>query len=647
MADRHRTEFEGTENVGVRRRFFSICAKLGVAAAAALFAGPVDAATKVVYDSTNFYTSGADGYGFLGIPSLDRSAIFGDSLRLTATGKLTSFTWVAFNGPNASYDLTSASQTISFYRQSDNSLIGSFNATITDLGTGTSKTYTADLGSSNIVLDTPDVLVTQQIPSLSWPPGAPSYKLGTVIATASNTPAIGSTSPGYYLKSLFNQPGGFVTNGDYSSAVYRAVVIPDVTWNTTDGTWNTSTSNWTTGSGPNDTFSDGSQATFNNASGGIVTLSGPLAPRAVVVSATGGNYAFVSTAGNEITGAATLSKSGAGTLLLYGPNSYSGGTTLNGGALTLGHADAIGASGTISFGGGTLRYSENNTTDYSARFSNAASQQYKIDTYGETVTLASNLTSSGGSFTKLGSGTVTLTGANTYSGATTVSAGTLLVNGSLANSAVTVGNGGTLGGGGAIGGAVSVATGGALGPGNSIESLSTGTATFAAGASFAYELDSSDPLSLGSAADLLVVSGNLNLDTGNGTILTVADLAGSPNAFVDNTTIFALINYSGTWNGGLFTYGGAPLADGGTFTVGGQQFLIDYDRTSSAGLANFTGDYLPGSSFVTITAVPEPATYAMALAGLACGGYSMFRRRKGAEDHDPTRLHRAGSRTPS
>jgi hypothetical protein len=177
---------------------------------------------------------------------------------------------------------------------------------------------------------------------------------------------------------------------------------------------------------------------------------------------------------------------------------------------------------------------------------------------------------------------------------------------------------------------VSVATGGALGPGNSIESLSTGTATFAAGASFAYEVDSSDPLSLGSAADLLVVSGNLNLDTGNGTILTVADLAGSPNAFVDNTTIFALINYSGTWNGGLFTYGGAPLADGGTFTVGGQQFLIDYDRTSSAGLANFTGDYLPSSSFVTITAVPEPATYAMALAGLACGGYSLFRRRKRA-----------------
>ncbi|MEI6258163.1 MAG: PEP-CTERM sorting domain-containing protein [Planctomycetota bacterium] len=28
--------------------------------------------------------------------------------------------------------------------------------------------------------------------------------------------------------------------------------------------------------------------------------------------------------------------------------------------------------------------------------------------------------------------------------------------------------------------------------------------------------------------------------------------------------------------------------------------------------------------------VPEPSTYAMALAGVACGGYSMLRRRKRA-----------------
>jgi hypothetical protein len=31
-----------------------------------------------------------------------------------------------------------------------------------------------------------------------------------------------------------------------------------------------------------------------------------------------------------------------------------------------------------------------------------------------------------------------------------------------------------------------------------------------------------------------------------------------------------------------------------------------------------------------LTAVPEPSTYAMALAGVACGGFSMWRRRKRA-----------------
>jgi hypothetical protein len=31
---------------------------------------------------------------------------------------------------------------------------------------------------------------------------------------------------------------------------------------------------------------------------------------------------------------------------------------------------------------------------------------------------------------------------------------------------------------------------------------------------------------------------------------------------------------------------------------------------------------------VTVTAVPEPSTCGMAFAGLACGGYSMIRRRR-------------------
>ncbi|MBU6221699.1 MAG: autotransporter-associated beta strand repeat-containing protein, partial [Planctomycetes bacterium] len=129
----------------------------------------------------------------------------------------------------------------------------------------------------------------------------------------------------------------------------------------------------------------------------------------------------------SISGNGSVNKRGGGTLTLAGNNTFSGGITLWGGTLALGSSGALGNSGTISFGGGTLQFSASNTTDYSARFSTAASQQAAIDTNGQSVTLATPLTSAGGSLTKSGGGTLTLAGDNTYTGLTTVSAGTLAI----------------------------------------------------------------------------------------------------------------------------------------------------------------------------------------------------------------------------
>jgi hypothetical protein len=91
---------------------------------------------------------------------------------------------------------------------------------------------------------------------------------------------------------------------------------------------------------------------------------------------------------------------------------------------------------------------------------------------------------------------------------------------------------------------------------------------------------------------------------------------------VEDTTIFAMINYSGAWNGGLFTYNGSPLADGSRFSVGSQQWQIDYN--SPTGGSNYTSDYLPSSSFVTVMAVPEPGTFA--LLGIGAGFLSTLAR---------------------
>jgi autotransporter-associated beta strand protein len=283
-----------------------------------------------------------------------------------------------------------------------------------------------------------------------------------------------------------------------------------------------------------------------------------------------------------------------------------------------GSTNRIDASGTVAAATLTLT---GNVTGGSGRTFALGGTNAGVNVYAGTIGNGTNVV-----LRKDGSTTWRLTNANTFTGSTTIAGGRLEVNGSIGGGAVTVQNGGALGGSGVIGGAVSVQSGGQLGPGNSIESLKTGTVTFASGATFAYEVNSTNSGSLNAAADLLVVSGNLNLDPGNGSILTVADLASSPNPFVQDTTVFALINYSGTWNGGLFTYAGTVLADDGQFKVGSQWWEIDYNRTSAAGLANFTGDYLPSSSFVAITAVPEPSTLVLLGFGVAALGLVRGRR---------------------
>ncbi|MFC4274365.1 autotransporter-associated beta strand repeat-containing protein [Achromobacter aloeverae] len=160
-------------------------------------------------------------------------------------------------------------------------------------------------------------------------------------------------------------------------------------------------------------------------------------------SAAGQQYR-IDTNGEDVTFASgldspggSLTKLGEGTLTLFGTNTYDGGTNINGGTLALAAATALDPLAQISFGGGALRYSANNTQDYSAHFSTAANQQYRIDTNGQSVTFASGLASAGGSLTKLGAGMLTLTGANTYDGGTTISAGTLRLGDGTSNGSVT------------------------------------------------------------------------------------------------------------------------------------------------------------------------------------------------------------------
>ncbi|MGA2502423.1 MAG: autotransporter-associated beta strand repeat-containing protein, partial [Tepidisphaeraceae bacterium] len=141
-----------------------------------------------------------------------------------------------------------------------------------------------------------------------------------------------------------------------------------------------------------------------------------------------------------------------GMLKLSGENVYTGNTILNGGEVVVnntenaGGSGPLGVGGTISFAGGTLGFTVYDVFDYSPRFSTAAGQKYSIDTGGQSVLFTNGLTSSGGTLSKVGSGTLTLGGANTYSGNTTISSGKLVFQGSMTGAgSITVPDGTTLG----------------------------------------------------------------------------------------------------------------------------------------------------------------------------------------------------------
>jgi autotransporter-associated beta strand protein len=220
------------------------------------------------------------------------------------------------------------------------------------------------------------------------------------------------------------------------------------------------------------------------------------------------------------------------------------------------------------------------------------------------------------SVVKQDAGVWKLTGASTYKGATSVNAGALAVNGSLANTTTTVGNGGTLQGSGSIGGSVTVQGGGTIAAGNSIESLTTGSLTLQAESIFAYEIN--NDAAAGVAGDLTAVTGDLTLDLGNAALLTLGELGVGSWSIGEKLT---LISYSGTWNGGLFSYG-STLADDSTITFSGMGWSFNYNDTSAG--TNYTSD-LTGSSYVTMTAIPEPNVAAL-LGGL--GILSLLGRRR-------------------
>ena len=289
-----------------------------------------------------------------------------------------------------------------------------------------------------------------------------------------------------------------------------------------------------------------------NAAG--LTFSGPWSLAATPYIGSGGTGNLITISG-PMSGVGGFAKFNASTIVLSGANSYTGGTIISNGVLSvtadnnLGTAPAT-ANINLTLGGGTLNASNTFTLNSNRLTLLNANSTISVAT-GKTLTSAGAF-SGGFGLTKSGAGTLTLSGANGYTGTTTISAGTLEADShggsAVGTNAVALPAAGTLTGSGIVSGAVSgagkIAPGTPSGPatltlGNGLD-LSTG-------GTFTWNLAANN--TSGNYSSLSLIGGNLKLGGTSKLSINFSGSATAPtatNAFWQTQEAWTVIPVSGS-----------------------------------------------------------------------------------------------------
>ena len=376
------------------------------------------------------------------------------------------------------------------------------------------------------------------------------------------------------------------------------------------------------------TISSGGTATFQNTvteygtvsvlSGGQATVSGT----AEGVFSVSGSASF----GSLVTGDIEVNNGGYvafnGSNVAGSPlNVASGGVASVGSTATIGGLLEVSGSATIA---GTVTSDADVIVQAGGRVrlvDTAVFQQGNLINNGTLIVDRSNtadltldtIISGTGGFTKLGLGTLTLSGNSSYTGATAVNAGKLLVNGQLGNTAVAVNASGLLGGSGTILGDVTVASSGTLSPGNSPGVLTLGSLSLSDGSHTLMEITGSTA----SLYDQIVGTGSGGLTFGGNLDLVIS------GSYADQTTFHLFSNFSSPSIGDF----AVVVLD----ATGGEYTGLTFTGTDGVWTSTWTANHqrlVFSTTTGDLVVVPEPSACAMALAGLAYGGWQMFRRRR-------------------
>ncbi|WP_201563855.1 autotransporter domain-containing protein, partial [Bosea sp. 46] len=353
---------------------------------------------------------------------------------------------------------------------------------------------------------------------------------------------------------------------------------------------------------------------------------------------------------NEINGNGSVIKTGVGTLTLTGTNTYTGGTTIVEGKLSISAEAHLGnVAGVLTLDGGVLQVTGTTLTSLSRNIvlgSNGGG--FEIVEAGNSFTVAQSLSGSG-VLSKSGAGTLVLLGANSYSGGTTISGGKLSVSSDAnlgdASGGLTL-NGGTLLVTNSITSARTVTLSGS-GGGIEVDAgravLWTGTITGAGGltksggGTLALQNNSSYSGAtlveagtlVGSSSTAFSANSNFTVSAGAtlevsdvpGLVATVGSLAGAGAVQLGSGVTLkagssnASTTFSGTISGngaldktgtGTLTLSGTNTYTGGT-TVSGGKLVVNGSITGSVSLS---GGVLGGSGTVGTVSVASGATVA-------------------------------------